>query len=158
MAKHKCIVLRGCSGSGKSTYAKVNYPRAQVFSTDDFWINVHTGAYEFDVKRHSEAHAWNLRRFIDAVQYAINFDSDPQTFVVDNTNTTVAEFAPYCAIAGAYGFDVEIVTIDVEVDVAHPRNVHNVPQPVVHGQRRNLVANNSLIPKWWKHKKVVQDG
>jgi len=152
-----CKIMRGPSGSGKSTYAKKHFPKATVLSTDDFWINL-AGEYIFDIKKHGEAHAWNLRRFVDFVTYWGNiaeedFDASMQdvTVVVDNTNTTVAELAPYAAVANAFGFNVEIITLDVDVDVAHPRNVHNVPQPTVHGQRRNMVANNGYIPKWWKH-------
>jgi predicted kinase len=162
MGKLFCKIMRGCSGSGKSTYTKTHFPNALVLSTDDFWINKDTGAYEFDIKRHSEAHAWNLRRFVDAVQYWAEDGCDESespgvTIVVDNTNCSVAEFAPYAAVAGAFGFDVEIITVDVDTDTAHARNQHNVPQPTVHGQRRNLIRNNDFIPKWWKHTFIKQE-
>lgn len=155
-------IMRGCSGSGKSTYQKKHFPKAYVCSADDYWLD-ENGNYKFDVSKHGESHAWCLRKFIDMI-VAINhdevdFEFDPDEehlIVVDNTNTTVAELAPYAAIGTAYGWDVEIVTIDVDTDTAHPRNVHNVPQKTVHGQRRNLVANTSMIPKWWKHKIVKE--
>jgi predicted kinase len=154
MGKLSCKIMRGCSGSGKSTYAKTLFPKADILSTDDFWINSETGAYEFDVARHSEAHAWNLRRFVDAIRYWAEVRSDGEnadmTIVVDNTNTTPAEFAPYAAIANAYGFDVEIVTLDVDPAIAGPRNVHSVPTKIVEGQYRNLMFGTKAIPKWWK--------
>jgi predicted kinase len=163
MVTLNCKIMRGCSGSGKSTYVKNNFPKATVLSTDDFWLDAE-GKYNFDPKKAGEAHAWNLRRFVDFVKYWYEVQEDEVddckadvTVVVDNTNTTVAELAPYAAVAGAFGFNVEIITIDVTTDIAHPRNVHSVPQPVVHGQRRNLVANNGYIPKWWKHKIVTQE-
>jgi NEDD4-binding protein 2 len=146
-----CKIMRGCSGSGKTTYIKNHFPKATVFSSDDFWMK--DGKYCFDIKKLGEAHAWNLRRFINAVQMT---DTDPsdRILVVDNTNTTIAEMAPYYAVASVYGFDTEIISLDVDEDVAHPRNQHNVPQATVHAQRRNFVAGTSQIPKYWKHKLV----
>lgn len=156
MGSLRCKIMRGCSGSGKSTYVKKNFPDAQVFSSDDFWMK--DGKYVFDPKRLGEAHAWNLRRFTQAVMElsepeATDCDED-YLLVVDNTNTTATEFAPYYAVAAAFGFDTEIISLDVDEDVAFPRNVHGVPQNVVHGQRRNFVAGTSQIPKYWKHKVV----
>lgn len=162
MARYRAIIMRGCSGSGKSTFVKNHFPKAKVFSSDDFWMK--DGKYEFDIKRLGEAHAWNLRNFVTAVimaefNRASGIEEDV-TLVVDNTNTTVAEFGPYYAVAAAYGLETEIISLDVDEDVAHPRNQHNVPQTTVHAQRRNFVAGTSQIPKYWKHKliKPSEDG
>lgn len=158
MAQHKCIIMRGCSGSGKSTFIKNNYPGAVVFSSDDYWMK--NGKYCFDIKKLGDAHAWNLRRFTEFVKDLYERQDFRADVVVDNTNTTVAEFGPYYAVAAAYGFDTEIVSLDVDEDVAHARNQHSVPQTTVHAQRRNFVAGTSQIPKYWKHKiiKPSEDG
>jgi len=33
----KVVIMRGVSGSGKSTYARTNYPSATILSSDDYW-------------------------------------------------------------------------------------------------------------------------
>lgn len=155
MVNLKCVIMRACSGAGKSTFIKNYFPKAIVVSADDFWLDK-DGNYKFDPKRLGEAHAWALRRFVYEVQLA-GMDGEDTTIVVDNTNTTVAELAPYYAVASAHGFDTQIVTLDVDEDTANARNVHNVPQEACHRQRRNLVQNNDFIPKFWKHK-VLKPG
>ena len=153
----KCYIMRGCSGSGKSTYVKKHFPKATVLSTDDFWLDP-VGNYVFDSRHMGIAHAWNLRRFVDFVAHWGDYtdaggeaEVDEVTVVVDNTNTTIAEIAPYAAVAAAFGFEVEIITLNTIAATAAPRNVHGVPEKTVAGQYDNMVRNHRAIPSWWKH-------
>ena len=81
-------IMRGCSGSGKSTYIKNHFPDAYVCSADDFWLDK-DGNYKFDLSKHGQSHAWCLRKFIDYLEkmrqdpYLLNPSS---CIVVDNTN------------------------------------------------------------------------
>lgn len=139
----KVTILRGVSGSGKSTYAATNYPGALVVSADSFFAFV--DGYKFDPTKLSEAHGLCLRGFVDAAQRGRNV-------VVDNTNITVEEIAPYYAIAEAYGREVEIVTFDVPISIAHARNIHNVPLAKVEGQHFRLWK--AILPPRWNHRVV----
>lgn len=126
----KATILCGISGSGKSSFARENYPDAMVVSADNFFVRP-DGTYAFDVARLSEAHATCLRRWIDFLRAGCDV-------VCDNTNTTTEELAPYVATALAYGADVEVIVLDCPVDVAAARNVHGVPYNVVAAQAARL--------------------
>lgn len=159
----KVIILRGVSGSGKSTFVKKNWPHAQVFSSDFFFMK-DDKVYDFDAKKLPYAHGWCLRQFINALS-AFNhkvamlpgFDGKNEVFVVDNTNTTIAEIAPYYAVAQAYGLNAEIITLDVDPRKAAARNTHNVPATTVDRQYQNLVKNAEQFPPFWVHR-VIKPG
>ncbi|XP_023403015.1 NEDD4-binding protein 2-like 1 isoform X5 [Loxodonta africana] len=57
-------LLRGLPGSGKTTLARQlqhDFPRAVIFSTDDFFSR-DDGTYEFNPDFLEEAHKWNQKR------------------------------------------------------------------------------------------------
>jgi predicted kinase len=51
--------------------------------------------------------------------------------VVDNTNTTNEEVAPYLLVAAAYGATARIVRVSCDPETAWKRNTHGVPYAVV---------------------------
>jgi predicted kinase len=143
----KVIIMRGVSGSGKSTYARKHYPAAYKVSADDFFMK--DGEYKFDPKDLSKAHASCLQRFTNLVTHDYGGN-----IVVDNTNTTAVEIAPYAALALAYGHELEIVTLDVPFNVAWGRNVHKVPLEVARPQFERLMRETNSFPRWWPHRYV----
>ena len=133
------IILSGISGSGKSTYARHTYPGAVVCSADKF-----PGLYvngEIQFAKLSDAHNACLRNFTVAL-----LEGAP-VIVVDNTNTTATEIAPYAAMALAFGATLEILTIECDADTAHGRNLHNVPRGGVEAQAERLATRD--LPPWW---------
>lgn len=153
----KVIILQAPSGAGKSTYAKqllaktmdAGSTRVFTVSADDFFAEkaLATGstyAQVFEPRLLSEAHGQCMRRFIGAVQL-------PDTLViVDNTNTSVAEVAPYVAVAQAYGAQVEIHRVNAgrySAEELAKRNTHGVPQGAIEGQIARIEACE-LMP-WW---------
>jgi len=95
--KPKAIILIGPSGSGKSTFAKTL--GHNIVSADIYFMR--EGEYRFDASKLPLAHASCLKRFIYLLM-------DYADVIVDNPNTTIAEVAPYIAIAQAYGYDVVV--------------------------------------------------
>jgi len=144
------IILRGCSGSGKSTHAEAEmhgqYNVSRV-SADNAFIQ-YNGEYKFDVTKLGEAHASCLRGFVDKLTKT-NSAPEDFTVVVDNTNTTGTEVAPYAALALAYGHELKIITIVVDPVVAHARNVHEVPLKTVKDQYKRLQNSIGKFPPWW---------
>ncbi len=73
--------------------------------------------------------------------------------IVDNTNTTVGEIAPYHAIASAYGYEVRIeahISPDLTVlSKAAARNTHGVPLNTVVMQQARLEDTIENAPPWW---------
>ena len=157
----KCIIMSGPSGSGKSTwinkqpwapnaFVKPPWTSPAFVCSADYFFGM--GAdYKFDATKLSEAHGWCLRGFIDACQGfagdCFAGDRDNDIIVVDNTNTTIEEIAPYYSIAKAYGYEVELITIDVPPHIAAGRNLHGVPLPSVRAMFDRINARK--IPRFW---------
>jgi predicted kinase len=138
------IILRGPSGAGKSTWAKHHFPHASVVSADHYFMV--GDEYRFDPSKLPQAHAVCLRKFVDNMQFGEDIT------VVDNTNTTVAEVAPYAALALAYGHTLKIVTFDGDWRIAARRNVHGVPESTVEAQASRIM--DAVFPPWWPHETV----
>ena len=107
--KKKVFIMRGISGSGKSTMVKkivkeelkllteerktdiedlIEENLVVICSADDFFMK--NGNYEFDIEKISEAHDFCLRKYIDAI-----FGASIQIVFVDNTHTELWEYIPY---------------------------------------------------------------
>lgn len=143
----KIKVMRGVPGSGKSTYAKKIAQEALdmeflpiICSADDFFMV--EDQYKFDVTKLSEAHKYCLRKFMLAVQDR----HDP--IVVDNTNINIEDIAPYVAVGEAFGYEVEVIQVDTNPEIAGGRNVHGVPPARVRDMYQRF--KRILLPKRWK--------
>ncbi len=155
------LVLRGIPGSGKSTIAgkqcrKENYyengyegpDTVTVCSSDDFFQGVpHLEGYHFDAKLLPMAHRTCFRKFVEAVQKGVPL------VIVDNTNITTVEYAPYMVFADAYGYVARLLTVWVPLEVGIKRNVHRVPEKTVLGMYRSLV--NEQVPPWFDHEVIL---
>lgn len=143
----RIIIMQGVAGSGKTTFIRKNYPEAvSIFSADHYFM--HAGKYVFNPADLPKAHAACLRDYTRYIQAKSEHDSEK--VFVDNTNTTVAEIAPYYALAQAYGHEVEIVRLLVAPDLAAARNTHGVPATAVWAMHDRIVASQSQMPPWWK--------
>lgn len=145
---YQVVIMRGIPGSGKSTYVAKNHPGAYICSADHFFID-QDGTYRYDSSRRSDAHGQCLRKFVAAIQRG------EATIVVDNTNTTVMEIAPYAALALAYKYDLQIVSIECKPEVGVVRNVHSVPTSVVEQMYQNFLDHSKMLPPWWPIRTVA---
>lgn len=186
---NKLIVLSGVSGSGKSTYAKQLIResltgKACIASADDYfmkacaeccgygWHRVNgveredchvckaTGRiYRFDPAELSLAHGACFRKVIEVMSGEYS-DHVIDIVVVDNTNTTVAEIAPYMLAASAYGYEAEIVTLDGTIGgdstrylcQCAERNKHGVSVTTI-DQQYKRIRERRLLP-WWRDRIV----
>lgn len=143
--------MQGVPGSGKSTIAKILWQRhgldqAAIVSADNFHTD-RSGGYLYRPEDAGKAHAWCLRTFITFVTR----EEQVSLIIVDNTNTTVAEAAPYMAIASAYGCAARILHVDCDWEEAARRNVHGVPLKTVAQLYFNLKSFSG--PSWWVREK-----
>jgi predicted kinase len=137
-------IMQGVSGAGKSTFVS---PLAYVVSADHYFMRGFE--YHFDASRLGEAHAECLKNFVEAVDSRLNF------IVVDNTNTTPVEVAPYYALALAYGYDVVIKHIPCEdLKLAAERNRHGVPLKTIEQQAKRIENFAKHMPPYWNRETV----
>lgn len=143
-------IMRGLPGAGKSTWAEANIGNGVIVSADHFFVS--RDGYRFDAALLPKAHGACLRDFLGYVQ---SHRHNYTTVVVDNTNTTAAEIAPYYAAAEAYGWDVEIVEIDSMLSCLElfQRCRHGVPMRGVEAMADRL--EREVLPPWWKHRVIV---
>lgn len=147
----KMIITIGCSGSGKTTLSRrlmsvLNLDHVRC-SADKFF-ETPNGGYDFDPSKLSEAHGACFREAVEALQRG-------QNVLVDNTNTTAAEVAPYIAMGQAYNADVRIVMADCQVDVCIARNTHNVPSNVISRQAKQCAELLANWPLFWPNVELV---
>jgi predicted kinase len=147
----RVIVMMGISGAGKDTWIEENFPSADIHSTDKFFVL--NGEYKFDVTKLGEGHAWCLRTYTEAVQKM----KEQKVIVVNNTNTSLGELAPYCALALAYGHELKIVALLCPPEVAVKRNVHGTPAKSVFQQDARLRKTLADLPPWWSLEVVFTD-
>jgi len=143
----RVVIMSGCSGSGKSTLAAAFSSKVDsctIVSADNWFVTA-TGKYHFNPSELGKAHGACLQAFIEAIR-----DNRDDLVVVDNTNTSSEEIAPYYAIAQAYGIEVELVTVLCDPVVAAARNAHGVPEAAC--KRMDSAIRNRRLPPFWTMK------
>ena len=130
----KLIIMRGISGSGKSTKAKELKGDGVIHSTDDVISSM--GDYNKffadmmankDFSQLQQAHQTNLKNAVNSMKNGIS------PVIIDNTNLAPWEAKPYVIAALKNGFDdgnIEIVNIGTggaSAEELAKRNTHGVP-------------------------------
>lgn len=70
-------------------------------------------------------------------------------FVVDNTNCSAIECAPYIQAANSFDVEVNVLTLLGHPTLTHPRNKHNVPYEKALKQYLTLKKSIREWPPWW---------
>lgn len=170
------IVFRGTSGSGKSMLSsllratdfhaerRIEMTPALAYieqlwnsiikkehvlhycSADSFFMV--NGEYKYDKKMQGAAQQACLREFVSAVARKGPGLAE-NVIIVDNTNTTIAEVAPYAALANAYAHELQVITILTDPTTSWRRNQHNVPFATVVQQSLRLHASIVDWPSWY---------
>lgn len=151
-----CIILCGVSGAGKSTWSKKYldvHPDTHVCSADQYFTK--GGEYKFDPSQLGKAHDYCLRNFIISCTLGSSLywegkDNEVFDIIVDNTNTTMDEIAPYYRVAKALDYQVELVNLWVDSKLAAARNVHSVSERSIVQMQKRL--SERVIPKYWELK------
>lgn len=130
------IILRGVSGSGKSTAASLFSGNVKVCCADDFFTS-EEGDYRFEPSRLSEAHEYCRAVFMAALQ-----DHNIDTVVVANTNTRESEFSFYAEKAKEFGAKVFYFVVE---NRHGNTDIHNVPIDAKSRQANNIINSLKLI-------------
>ena len=130
----KVIIIRGISGSGKSTYIKNNIEDTRhICSADHFFIDPVSGTYNFDPIKLHAAHKFCQNKFKSFLEREF------PVVVVDNTNTRIKEMRFYLDTAKDFGYEVEVVRLIVDPEIAKRRNVHGVPPEAIQAMHDRFV-------------------
>jgi predicted kinase len=120
------FIIRGVSGSGKSTFAKkIVGHDFLVCEADKYFIDKETGEYKFDVSKIKDAHKFCQDTVETYMKDSLVNDQFYREIAVANTFTQEWEFQPYIELAEKYGYK----TFCIIVENRHGgTNVHNVPE------------------------------
>jgi len=132
-----------------------------IISADDYFMS--DGKYKFDKLQLTKAHGQCLKLFVALVKpdkkvvilsglpgsgkskFATTVDAD---IVVDNTNLSVAEIAPYVALSMAYGAHYQIIRIKCDPSVAFARCTHGVPKETF--AKMVQLEKELVLPSFWR--------
>jgi predicted kinase len=135
MSQRNLIILKGVSGSGKTTFAKlIEYPCC-ICTADDYFYDKN-GQYNFDLNKLGLAHAACRDKFDEAIK-----DPIITNIVIANTNTKESDYSYYVNRAEKFGVNVMYVILEKRHD--NP-NVHNVPDFVLDRQEKNIIQTLKL--------------
>ena len=126
----KVYIMRGVSGSGKSTKAReLAGDIGKIHSTDDYFMV--DGAYKFEPRLLGRNHMRNLSAFKDSLHRSVPI------VICDNTNSRHWEYKEYVEAAKNHGYEIEIVSMPhPDPVVAAKRTTHSVPEMII----RRLLA------------------
>ncbi len=148
----RCFIMRGLPGAGKNHWiAQQEWYKEDpiICSADDYFMV--KGEYKFDQLKIGLAHRFCLDTFERHTRYTDSMAVD--LIVVNNTNITAAEIAPYWALADMRGYEVLIVEIVARIDDCIQRNVHGVPSRVISTMQEAMVQEK--LPPWWQTTQVI---
>jgi len=136
----KVTILSAPSGTGKSTWAKKQRD-AVICSADDYFLGP-DGSYNFDPLKLGKAHAWCLHRFL------FYLEQEYKHVIVDNTNLSIEEMAPYYALAEAFGYTPTILRgTNMDTSILMKQNIHGVPPSTIQIQQERHM--NLRMPLRW---------
>lgn len=121
-------------------------PHRGTFSADKHFID-ENGDYRFNPKQLGEAHRLCMLGYLTAVRES-NIET-PELIIVDNTNCSIAEVAPYLQTGLAYGHQVKVVTLLREPRECAKDNEHEVPTRSIVNQANALDDSIRNWPPWW---------
>lgn len=126
----KVYIMRGVSGSGKSTAARrLAGDSGKIHSTDDYFM--HGEKYLFDPSKLQRNHQLNFEAFRADLALGVS------PIIVDNTNTRKWEYKNYVEAAKEAGYEVEIVEMPhPDPFTAAKRSLHGVPEESI----RRMIA------------------
>lgn len=142
----RIIIMSGIPGSGKSSHVlSLVSEKSVVCSADHHFCDNPEHEYRFNPGQLGTAHAKCFRKYLDTLANP----GDVDCLVVDNTNISELELAPYVSAAAAYGIIPKIITVWCSPEVASKRNTHGVPAASIHRMHQSLQTR--LLPAFWRY-------
>jgi predicted kinase len=132
----RLILVRGISGSGKSTFCmSVWHSETSAWFEADHYFYNEDGEYNFDASKLNEAHT----ACQDGVRKAMT--QEQEIIYVSNTFTTEEELEPYFEMAKEYDYNVTSLIIE---NRNNTKSVHDVPEATLQKQEQRLRGSIKL--------------
>ena len=119
------VLVRGVTGSGKTTFAKKTFPNYNHFEADMYHIN-EDGEYKFDATKIKDAHGWCQSQTRESLERG-------ESCVVSNTFTTLWELKYYRHLAKELNVPLRVYRMNHIYG-----NIHDVPKETVDKMIANL--------------------
>lgn len=132
MKQRNLIILRGVSGSGKTTFCNL-MPDAVVCCADDYFMK--DGVYKWYPEGLSNAHGYCWNKFVDAVTLTT------KDIIIANVNAKASDWNKYVDQAKTLGFLVTFVVLE---NRHGGKNIHNVPEATLERQEKTIRENLKL--------------
>jgi len=147
------LILAGLPGSGKSRLAKELselHPNTRVLSTDDYFMR--GGKYKFDPSFLGAAHDWCWRTYTNCCDVLSKriAEMSNNLLIVDNTNTSPFELAPYVRYATGLGVPVLTLFVRRNFELCVRDQAHGVSLETMQRMSRNLVNTHHEFPMYWE--------
>lgn len=155
----KCILCRGISGAGKSTWIErwlarpVNAGKVAVVCSADHY-QMEGGVYVFRPERAAEAHRRCRKKFLSYFRQD-NDAPDCDFLFADNTNCSAWELSFYVGVCEVFGVDYEIIRIEIDPHEAARRTAHGGSPGVIFAQWDRL--RSERLPAHWKETVVLAE-
>lgn len=151
------LILAGIPGSGKTLLAEMLKSKRQlrslstdILSADHFFTK--DGEYKFDPSKFEKAHAQCWRAFVRRCDAWGTYPRDlsPQpTVIVDNTNTSPFELAPYVRYATACGIPTLTLFVLRDFELCVRDQTHGVQRVTMERMAERLEYTRRNFPRYW---------
>lgn len=153
LCKGGVLILAGLPGSGKSKLAKELskiHNNTLVLSSDDYFMR--SGEYKFDPAKLGAAHDRCWRDYTGMCDRAGTWMYSGGLVIVDNTNTSPFELAPY--VRYATGLRIPVLTLFVSraFELCVRDQIHGAPLETMQRMSRNLTNTLNDFPSYWNHR------
>lgn len=123
-------IVRGLSGSGKSTIAQhlSNSTGAEVCEADDYFVTS-SGEYDWDESKLKQAHDRCYNKVLANLEQG-------KDVIISNTSLVERELKPYLNLAKQYGYNVQTLLVQSLF-----KSTHDVAHSTMLKQKQKLLAN-----------------
>lgn len=140
----KLIIVRGHSGSGKSTFAKqkivefcATYSCAEIFHIENDHYLIEEGKYYWTSERFKQAKQIAQQKLQQALQFCQQFPSKNLLIIVSNVGVNTQEIKRLLKQAQALGMTREVYRLQ---NFFH--NQHQVAQETIYSMYLSLIENS----------------